>query len=225
MSKRNSSAETARRQLRDNGVVLGAILIIGMVLTRLRSWFCAWVFSAPGINLGPRCRINGIRCMRIGRDVAALSGLRLEAVTNYRGVELSPVITIGDRVSFSEGVHITAIDRISIGNDVLFGSHIFVSDHNHGAYVGSDQCTPDEAPAHRALRSAGPVVIEDKVWIGDNVNIVGPVTIGFGSVVAANSVVRADVPARSIVAGAPARVIKAFDQRTMQWRKPESQES
>jgi acetyltransferase-like isoleucine patch superfamily enzyme len=52
-------------------------------------------------------------------------------------------------------------------------------------------------------------VIEDDCWIAANVVILAGVTIGKGSVVAAGSVVNEDVPAFSVVAGVPARVIKS----------------
>jgi acetyltransferase-like isoleucine patch superfamily enzyme len=53
------------------------------------------------------------------------------------------------------------------------------------------------------------VVIEDDCWIAANAVILAGVTIGKGSVVAAGSVVNEDVPAFSVVAGVPARVIKS----------------
>jgi acetyltransferase-like isoleucine patch superfamily enzyme len=123
----------------------------------------------------------------------------------------------GDRVIFSNAVHIAAIECVEIGNDVLFGSGVFVSDHNHGSYAGANQCAPGLAPADRPLDTRGPVIIEDNVWLGDNVNIVGPARIGFGAVIGANAVVRGDVPARTMVVGTPAHVIKRFDERAGQW--------
>lgn len=149
------------------------------------------------------------------------SNLWLEAVSEYAGKQYSPIIVLGDRVKMSDRVHITAINEIRIGDDVLIGSNVYVSDHNHGAYNGIDgvQSRPDEAPAERELHSTGAVIVEGNVWLGDNVNIVGPLKIGYGSIVAANSVVRKDVPSCTIVAGSPARVIKIFNKLTQQWEK------
>ena len=53
------------------------------------------------------------------------------------------------------------------------------------------------------------MVIGDKVWIGMNVTILKGVNVGEGSIIAAGSVVTNNVPAHSIVAGVPAKVIKS----------------
>ena len=65
--------------------------------------------------------------------------------------------------------------------------------------------------------SAVPVIIEDNVFIGANAVVIEGVRVGEGAVVAAGSVVISDVPAGAVVAGVPARVIKAHkDERTNQ---------
>lgn len=62
--------------------------------------------------------------------------------------------------------------------------------------------------------SAQPVVIEDDVVIGANVVVLEGVRVGKGAVIAAGAVVIEDVPANSVVAGIPARVIKTVDEKT-----------
>jgi len=143
----------------------------------------------------------------------------MEAIAVYRTQRFRPKIEIGDEVSFSEGVHITCIDRISIGRGVLFGSRVYLSDHNHGIYKGPGQSHPEEQPSQRQLGGGGVVEIGDHVWIGDNVVIVGPITIGRGSIVGANSVVRTNVPEFTMVGGIPASVLKRFEPATGQWEK------
>ena len=62
-------------------------------------------------------------------------------------------------------------------------------------------------PRLRQLVSKGEVIIEDNVWIGNNVCILGGVRIGMGSIIGANTVVTKDIPPYSIAAGVPAKII------------------
>ena len=63
------------------------------------------------------------------------------------------------------------------------------------------------------------VVIGENVWVGDNLVIIGPATIGRGAIVSANSIVHGMVPSDTIVAGAPAKPIKIFNSKSGSWDK------
>lgn len=185
----------------------------------IRSAYYAKLLRAPALNIGSRCSIRGLKSIKIGRNVSIYGGLWLEAVNNYRGQTFTPKISIGDGVAFSKDVHVTCIKSIVIGSNVLFGSRVYVSDHNHGCYTGANQSHPESAPAERELTLSGPVIIENNVWIGENVVILGPTRIGAGSIVAANSVVKGDIPSGTMIAGAPAKPIKRFDAEMKIWKK------
>ncbi len=212
--------EMLREVARDNGWAWTLPLAWQAVLRRLRSAWAARILGAPGLSIGPGCELLGVRHIRWGRDVSVRSRLWLEAVTRYAGDQFEPRILIGNRVAFSDGCHITAVERVEIGSDVLFGSHVFIADHNHGSYGEVAPSDPAQPPTARALGRRGVVVIEDNVWVADGANIVGPVRIGFGAIVAAHAVVRHDVPPRSIVAGSPARVVKVYDSGLRRWVAP-----
>lgn len=202
-----------------NSPGIALVLILRRVWRRIASAVLARWLRAPALYLGPGCRVLGGRCIAFGRNVYAERNLWLQAVTSYRSQQFHPEITIGDSVSFSDSVHISAIASISIGSHCLFGSKIYVSDHNHGIYRGERQSSPDEPPAQRLLGGGGPVVIGENVWIGENAVILGPATIGRGAIIGANSVVRGVIPANTIVAGAPAKPIKIFNSKTLTWEK------
>jgi acetyltransferase-like isoleucine patch superfamily enzyme len=206
-----------KEQFSSKGLVWGAFATARMALGMLRWKVLALYLRAPGLNLGSDCELSGLRFVQFGRDVRARGGLWIEAVSGYQGDVFTPSIVIGDRVRFSRGVHIAALGTVRLGNDVLFGSNVLVSDHNHGAYAGAAQTNPDQPPVSRPLRSPGAVLIEDNVWIGDNAVILAPAHIGFGAVIGANSVVRGDVPAGSLAAGAPSRVLKLYDRAQGLW--------
>ncbi|WP_418316421.1 DapH/DapD/GlmU-related protein [Piscinibacter sakaiensis] len=127
-------------------------------------------------------------------------------------------IEFGDDVQINDFVHIGAINKVSIGNQVLIASRVFISDHDHGIY-GTEHGTassPEQPPAERIV-TGRPVEIGDRVWIGENVSILSGVTIGSGSVIGAGAVVRGDIPANSIAVGVPARVVRRFDFEKQIW--------
>ena len=74
----------------------------------------------------------------------------------------------------------------------------------HGVTIGQGDRISDDGQ-----RVTGYPVLEDDVWVGPNATIVGGVRVGAGSRILANSVVTSDIPARSLVSGIPASVIRA----------------
>jgi len=194
-------------------------LILIWMINKIRGIIFSIILNAPRINIGKDCYIRGINYIKFGSNIFIFKGLWLEAINNYRGQVFVPRISIGNRVAFSNGVHISCINSIEIGDDVLFGSHVYISDHNHGSYSGISQSMPSESPADRQLSPGGPVVIEGNVWIGNNVVILGPAKIGFGAILAANSIVSGDIPGSTIMGGIPARPLKQFNCMHSVWRK------
>ena len=144
-------------------------------------------------------------------------GVRLDA---FGGGDVdTKLIIIGDRVQINDYVHIGAIECVRIGNDVLIASKVYISDHNHGRYDQVDyMSSPDISPADRPLFSS-PVIIEDRVWIGENVCIMPGVTIGKGAIIGAGAVVTHNIPAESIATGVPAKVIKLYNKELREWLK------
>jgi acetyltransferase-like isoleucine patch superfamily enzyme len=119
-------------------------------------------------------------------------------------------ILIGSR-SFING-SIIAAHRIEIGDDVMISWGVTLVDHNSHSISFSKRSEDvvnwrvgEKDWSHVKI---SPVKISNKVWIGFNSIILKGVTIGEGAVVGAGSVVTKDVPAWTIVAGNPARVIR-----------------
>ena len=116
-------------------------------------------------------------------------------------------ITIGNYCSIGEYNHITACNKISIGDGLLTGRYVIISDNSHG---GLSEEEARIAPANRDLKSKGEVVIGNNVWIGEKVTVLAGVHIGDNVIIAANSVVTSDIPDNSMAAGVPARVVKSL---------------
>ena len=112
-------------------------------------------------------------------------------------VDFGKNIRIGKRCWIQQGC--TFFDRggITIGNDVFIAPKVNLITINH-----------DSDPENRSATYGRPIVIEDKVWIGINSTILPGVTVGYGSIVGANSVVTHDVSPYTVVGGNPAKFIK-----------------
>lgn len=147
--------------------------------------------------------IKGCQYISFGDNFRCQHFFRIEAWDSYNNEEFKPSISIGHNVSFSDRCHIGAVSSIYIGNNCLFGSNVYITDHYHG----SVEDRFDAAPLDRNLYSKGPIFIDDNVWVGDNVVILPNVKIGKNVIVGANSVVNKDVPDFCVVAGIPAHVI------------------
>jgi acetyltransferase-like isoleucine patch superfamily enzyme len=149
--------------------------------------------------------LTGGKYIKIGKNFHASYRLRIEAWDQYKNVFFEPSIIIGDNVSFSDNCHVGAINLIKIGNNVLFGSNVYITDHFHGTSSSSDLGIH---PLERDLCSKGSVIIEDDVWVGDGVCIMPNVSIGSSCIVGANSVVTKSFPSNCVIAGCPAKIIK-----------------
>ncbi len=115
----------------------------------------------------------------------------------WGGTEIHPGAVIGP------GLCILHSQKVLIGEGVVIGKNVRIS---HGVSIGGD--TGPHGPASLT----GWPVIGDDVTIALDSIILGPVTIGDGAVVGVRSLVVKDVPARSVVAGSPARVVRKLDE-------------
>ncbi|MET9922633.1 sugar O-acetyltransferase [Streptomyces sp. NPDC006435] len=109
--------------------------------------------------------------------------------------------TFGENVFVNQGCTFMDKGGIRIGNGVMIAPKVNLITGGH----------PLPLAERREYLSLAPIVIENDVWIGAAATITQGVTIGAGSVVAAGAVVTRDVPAHTLVAGVPARVVKPID--------------
>ncbi len=158
--------------------------------------------------------IRNRKYIKIEKNFVTGFGCRIEAypidITN------NCCIKIGSNVQINDYVHISGIKSVSIGNNVLIASKVFISDNNHGSYNMATSDSPLSIPKERNLTSK-PILIEDNVWLGESVCVLSGVTIGKGAIVGALSVVTKNVDPYTIVAGNPSRIIKRFNFGTEKW--------
>lgn len=183
------------------------------IMTRLYTWFVKRRFAEFGkysvIHFMPR-HLCGEKYIHIGKNTDIHECVTLTAWDNVNGVRMSPEIIIGNNCNIGAYSHITACNKIVIGDNLLTGLNVTITDNQHGAFTEEQLDIP---PIKRPLLSKGPVIIGNNVWIGSNACIMPHVKIGNDVIVGANSVVTKEVPDNCMVAGCPAKVIKEINRR------------
>lgn len=114
-------------------------------------------------------------------------------------------ITLGKNVFINSGCCFQDQGGITIGDGSLIGHQVVLATLNH-----------EYAVSKRAGMRPAPIHIGQRVWIGAHATVLPGVTIGDGAIVAAGAVVTKDVPACTIVAGVPARVVRELTEQEQQ---------
>lgn len=150
------------------------------------------------------CRLEGTEHIGIGASVWIGPDSWLQCVPHESASADDTGISIGERVTASGSLVLSAAASIVVEDDVLFARNVYVSDHIH-------RYDDTSRPVHeQGVAKVDPVRIGKGAWLGQNVVVCPGVTIGKGAVIGAGSVVNADVPDYSVAVGAPARIVKSF---------------
>ncbi|BBO80267.1 hypothetical protein DSCO28_08330 [Desulfosarcina ovata subsp. sediminis] len=153
-----------------------------------------------GVSLAPKCYIH---------PNARIHPRGFKLSIGARSV-VSPGACIQGQVAIGEDTSVNAYSilvgvkngPITIGNGVRIAPHVMMFANNH-RFANTD------IPIHKQAGKAGPITVEDDVWIAGMVMITAGVHIGHGSVIGAGAVVTKDIPPWSVAVGVPARVIKS----------------
>ncbi len=153
-----------------------------------------------GLRLGKR---DGF--LSIGPNIHFFPGMRLHfgkrVTLSGNGAFIGGGdVEIGDRTYIGHFFTINSGQSIHVGKYCMIANHVSLVDNEHGMRR--------DALMRVQPVSSRPIVIEDNVWLAEKVTVLGGVTIGTGSVVAAGSIVNHDVPPNTLVAGAPARFVR-----------------
>ena len=152
-------------------------------------------------------------CQRIADDVKLGQSVKLYDFVNLYGCEIGDNTKIGTFVEIQKGAivgrnckissHTFICEGVTIEDNVFVGHHVvFINDRYPRA------TNPDGQLQQEADWTAQPTTVRRGASIGSGAVILCNVTIGEGAIVGAGSVVTRDVPAHSIVAGNPARLLK-----------------
>lgn len=145
------------------------------------------------VRVGAGCRVVRPWCLSVGNRA------QLEHDVFVKITGEAARLSVGDHVFIGCRTEFDVSQRVMIGANVLIAPGCFITDHAHlhraGASIASQGC------------ESAAVMIGDDVWLGAHSIVLAGVTIGPGAIIAANSVVTANVDPMTIVAGSPARVV------------------
>jgi acetyltransferase-like isoleucine patch superfamily enzyme len=196
-----------------------------MTPDELRLWLQKWRWYEQNSLPWNRARIHWefarrqafVRWPVHGNVLEALAAGRLEIgahVLLEPGVWITAQdparVRIGAGTFLNLGVMIAAAGLVEIGEHCMLANGCFVTDADHRFD------DPERPVPWQGFSSKGPTRIGANVWCGANVVVTSGVTIGERCVIGANSVVTSDIPAFSVAAGAPARVLRPIDGRRTQ---------
>lgn len=150
--------------------------------------------------------------IRIGRG----SHIGRSTWINAHGGDAPPEgrVVIGEGVMIGRHNVISAKNGVVIGDEVVTAPQVLIMDHAH-AYED-----PTRPILRQGVTEGGRIEVSRGAWIGFGAVVVcnrGTLRIGENAVIGANSVVTSDVPARSVVVGSPARVVRWFDESVGGW--------
>lgn len=178
-------------------VTLRRIWDDGRAVVRARWYLRKATTVGSRVRLRGRPIVSNHGRMLIGSRVQLVStAAKLELVTAEGGT-----LEIGDRTLVNYGGSIAAAQSVRIGSHCLIGTHAIIMDNDFHRI---------EPERRYEMPESRPIVIEDNVWIGARVIVLGGVTIGEGSCIGAGSLVIADIPPRSLAVGVPAKVIRTL---------------
>lgn len=171
--------------------------------------------SFPGVTFGAGVQCIGVGSIRIGQGSVVADGSWLNVCIN----DGKPRMVIGECVLVGRRAVLSSGTYLEIGAHTIFGPNVYVASAAH-EYIGNHlkpilQC---------GIRDWGRVVLEENCWLGMNAVVDGDLTIGRGSVVGANSVLRQSLPPFSLAVGSPARIIRMLNPETEQWEPVDTNE-
>lgn len=188
------------------------ILLVKRAQTKLHTLLVSRCFysTGQGVSVAKPLRASNLSLVQLGRRVTIHSNCWIN-VLRFAGDGDAPKIVMRDGVCIGMDATISAAQKIEIGENVFTARNVYISDHAHEFH---DVTRPISS---QGIGNIGEVSIGADTWIGQNAVILPGVTVGRHCVIAANSVVNSDVPDYSVAAGAPARVVRAYNVTSRSW--------
>lgn len=147
--------------------------------------------SNPNISLGNAFKLANYTTTIIHSTSKVVIGNSVD-IRNFFNITTgkSALLTIGDNVFFNNYCSINCLEKITIGDNTLFGENVKLYDHNHEY---------NSINVSHQLFNTSPINIGENCWLGANVVVLKGVTIGNNVIIGAGCVIHKDVQANSII--------------------------
>lgn len=180
---------------------------------KTKLWYRIFFKSiGKGSNIMKPLRINNPENIEIGSKVIVNKNTWL---LTLKVNDRTPKLVLDDGAIIGHYNHITCINNVYIGKNVLTADKVYISDNYHGY---EDIGIPIRL---QEVKSKASVYIGENTWIGENVSIISA-SIGKHCIIGSNSVVNKDIPDYCIAVGSPAKIVKRYNHKTKLWEKTNS---
>lgn len=175
---------------------------------------CSLEECFPGVTFGNTVQVLGMKNVTIDEGTCIGDDVWLNICDrdDKLQMKIGRCVLIGRQSVISTGGY------LEIGDYCLLAPRVYVSDADH---IFKDIYQPVIQQGTTLGRS---VIVEENCWLGINCVITGNLTIGRGSIVGANSLVKRDVPPFCVVVGNPAKIIKMYNPQTGIWELVKTEE-
>ena len=171
-----------------------------------------------GSRIEPPFRHRNLGEISVEEDVMIHRDCWIQAVSS-QDKGLSPKLILKRGAGIGMGATISAAQSVLIGEYALLARNVYISDHGHAFE------NVKEPIMYQGITEPRPVSIGRHSWLGQNACVFPGVTIGQHCVIGANSVVNSSIPDFSVAVGAPARVVRKYNQDSGRWEAAKTESS
>ena len=156
----------------------------------------------------PTVQVYGWKQVRIGRCTVLCEEILINAMNRATD---ETTLCIGDHCFIGRN------NYFNTGSVIRLGDYCLTA--NHCRFLGSGHDTRTPLVPYLAGRAVAEkdIIVGPNCWLGDGVVVLPGVTIGYGSIIGAATVVTKNVPPMSVVVGNPGRIVKRYSPEREQW--------
>lgn len=199
-------------------IIKSMMNFFGRIKLKLEKFWILFKIRKPNIIVGENVIFKGLPHIFLHKDaeIKILNGATINSKNEgYHLNMFSKCKLMADRpqakiyIGANSRIHgscIHAKESVTIGDNCLIAANCQIMDSN-----GHDLSFPNVQDRVKTHGMSNKVIIEDNVWLGVGVIVLPGVTIGYGSVISANSVVYTNIPAMVVAGGNPIRILKNFN--------------